>query len=105
MTTTAHPENVHPLSEYYSEWRRVCLMDEQADGQRVVYTLQFASPPAVQQDTGNNPVIPGTVSHAPFRAAGTLVKKSLFPGFLKGKEISGFYSRYFLVPKETGQGE
>ena len=104
-TTTTHLDHVRPLSENFSEWQRVCLMDRWMS--RLIsrgYTLQFTSrPPTVQWDTGNTPVIPRTVSCAPGRAAGTPVERGYFQGSARGRK-SGVLLPLFSCPEKDRGG-
>ena len=103
MTATEHQASARPLSEHYSEWQRVCLMDKWMD--RIIsrgYTLQFASPPP--RFNGIVETILSSQEHclALQSELQELLGKNAISKVPEGEETQGFYSRYFLVPKKTG---
>ncbi|KAK2902453.1 hypothetical protein Q8A73_012199 [Channa argus] len=94
----------HPLSERYHQWRQLCLLDKWMD--RIIrkgYSLHFATPP---------PSFAGILETRLSSPAHTTALASELSDLLGKRAISvvppmeenqGFYSRYFLVPKKSGE--
>ncbi|KAK2895968.1 hypothetical protein Q8A73_015456 [Channa argus] len=94
----------HPLSERYHQWTQLCVLDKWMD--RIIrkgYSLQFATPP---------PSFAGILETRLSSPAHTTVLASELSDLLGKRAISvvppmeenqGFYSRYFLVPKKSGE--
>ncbi|KAK2891979.1 hypothetical protein Q8A73_017644 [Channa argus] len=94
----------HPLSERYHQWTQLCVLDKWMD--RIIrkgYSLQFATPP---------PSFAGVLETRLSSPAHTTALASELSDLLGKRAISvvppmeenqGFYSRYFLVPKKSGE--
>ncbi|KAK2898066.1 hypothetical protein Q8A73_014446 [Channa argus] len=94
----------HPLSERYHQWTQLCVLDKWMD--RIIrkgYSLQFATPP---------PSFAGILETRLSSPAHTTALASELSDLLGKRAISmvppmeenqGFYSRYFLVPKKSGE--
>ncbi|XP_067357562.1 uncharacterized protein [Channa argus] len=94
----------HPLSERYHQWTQLCVLDKWMD--RIIrkgYSLQFATPPpsfaGILETRLSSP------AHATALASelSDLLGKQAISVVPPMEENQGFYSRYFLVPKKSGE--
>ncbi|XP_070402392.1 uncharacterized protein [Nothobranchius furzeri] len=95
--------NTRPLSERAQEWCRFCLMSKWiSDTIQCGHTLHFQSAPPPFNGIVETTFTSQEQSQALELELQELLSMNAISQVPRGQELSGFYSRYFVVPKKSG---